>query len=185
MLDEHELSTLRRGLLSELAYARRSAWSVVHATTDFVCDSLARPDLDRDELRACMADLKAVVATAERRLEGYERLLACLDLDPRRPPSLGDLIDGAGQTAGLTVEITWPPGCSAADFDADLGWIRGLKSHFGQVFHSVPGGPESFAPTRARVRVDHEAGMTRVTTTLAGSGAGDLDVASVCFERPG
>lgn len=185
MPDQHELSTLRRGLVSELAYARRSAWSVVHATTEFVSDALAQPDLDRDELRACMADLKAFVGIAERRLEGYERLLACVDVDSRRPPSLGDLLEAAGLTAGLMVEITWPPGCSAADFDADLGWIRGLKSHFGRVFHSVPGAAPSPGAMRALVQVDREAGTTRISTTLAGSEAGDLGVASFCFELPG
>ena len=168
-----------------MAYARRSAWSVVHATTEFVCDALAQPDLDRDELRACMADLKAVVATAERRTEGYERLLACVDVEPRQPASLEDLLEAAGQTAGLVVEIIWPPGSTAAEFDADVGWIHGLKSHFGQVFRSVAGAAHSGGATRALVRVDREAGTTRISTTLAGSEAGDLGVAAVCFERPG
>lgn len=169
----------------ELAYARRSAWSVVHATTDFVCDALAQPDPDRDELRACMADLKAVVGIAERRLEGYERLLACVDVEPRRPAFLGDPLEAAGLPAGLVVEVTWPPGCSAAEFDADVGWNHGLKSHFGQVFRSVPGAAHSRGATRALVRVDREAGATRISTTLAGSEAGELGVAAVCFERPG
>jgi hypothetical protein len=185
MPEPTDLRTLRRGLLAELAYARRSAWTFVEVTTTAMMDMLAEPDLDREALRGCMADLKAVVAIAERRVEGYERLLACVDADPRRPASLGDLLEAAGQTAGLVVEIIWPPECTAAEFEAEAGWIRGLKSHFGQVFHSVPGAAHSLGATRAVVRVDREAGTTRISTTLAGADAGDVRGAPICLELPG